>query len=293
MEKIQFPAAFKKESFFGTDSDELIYIDICGRKIKKEQPEYTRRCEGRSDWQIIFIRDGYGYFDFDGTVQKVGPCSLVVFKPHEPQLYVYMPEECPIADYVHFSGVLAESLMKKYGLYEQRVYNLLPYNSSMLAEAFSNLTTQKKIFQESKQHMHWGCFLDILSKLSISLVDSDSEKKVLLNRYYAGLTKVIQDMQDNYCSETRVETYAAMMNLSASRFAHIFKQIIGSSPISYKNSLRLESAKKILTSTTASVEETAYQLGFSSVSQFSKSFKHCYGYTPSQYRKSKLQYDTK
>lgn len=284
MEKIEFPAALKKESFFGIESDELIYIDICGRKLKKDQPEYTRRFKGRVDWQIIFIRDGYGYFDFDGTIQKVGPCSLVVFKPHEPQLYAYMPDECPVADYVHFSGTLADSLMKKYRLSGQKVYNLLPYSSSMLSEAFSMLTTQKKFFQE--QHMSWGYFLDVLSKLSFSLIDSDSEKNILFNRYYAGLTKVIQDMQDNYHVNTPVESYAKMINLSPSRFAHVFKQIIGCSPINYKNTLRLESAKKILANTTANIEETAYQLGFSSVSQFTKSFKNHYGYTPSYYRKS-------
>ena len=287
MDKIIFPKDYLEESYFGTDSSELIFIDLMQCKPKQNLPQYTRRYNGRKDWQIIYIHDGYAYFNFNGKTEKLGPYALVVFKPSEPQIYAYMAEDCPCADFIHFSGTAIPALMEKYHLTERQYYNIIPANHSILLEAFSNLQTQFSLFR-NQDYMCWGEFINILAKLSISIEENNSSQNTKYLKYNNSIAKVLKKMHESYTSNQSVEYYASLVNLSPSRFAHIFKEITGSSPISYRNMLRLENSKKMLLQSPASIEEIAIQNGYDNISIFSKSFKKKYGCTPSNYRASHI-----
>ena len=83
-----------------------------------------------------------------------------------------------------------------------------------------------------------------------------------------------------------IPTLAAQFQLSASRFAHRFRSMFGTSPQSYVENCRLEMARKMLLTTTLSIKEIAFTCGFNDPLYFSKRFTRINGTSPSQWRQS-------
>jgi len=79
---------------------------------------------------------------------------------------------------------------------------------------------------------------------------------------------------------------AALVDLSPSRFRHLFKHETGSSPAQYLKELRLRNAELLLRTTFLSVKEIVKQVGLSSNSHFVSDFRKRYGLTPTVYRKA-------
>jgi AraC family transcriptional regulator of arabinose operon len=80
------------------------------------------------------------------------------------------------------------------------------------------------------------------------------------------------------------DTLATLVNLSPSRFRHLFKQETGTSPRQYLRELRLRKAEVLLATTFLSIKEIAEAIGLVSVTHFMKDFKERHGMTPRVYR---------
>ena len=79
-------------------------------------------------------------------------------------------------------------------------------------------------------------------------------------------------------------TLATLINLSTSRFRHLFKLETGTSPRQYLRELRFRKAEVMLATTFMSVKEIAEAIGLVSVTHFMKDFKERHGMTPRAYR---------
>ena len=98
------------------------------------------------------------------------------------------------------------------------------------------------------------------------------------------LATVLQYLEEHYFEPCSLELLASQVNLSPSRFCHIFKDLIGLSPIAYVCSVRIKHAKELLHHSDFSVTEIAWKTGFEDINYFSRQFKKYVGLTPSQYR---------
>src|SRR5689334_15244083 len=78
---------------------------------------------------------------------------------------------------------------------------------------------------------------------------------------------------------------AALVNLSASRFRHLFKQEMGVSVGLYLRELRLDRAECLLRTTFLAIKEVMTESGMTSTSHFVHYFKARYGLTPTAYRR--------
>lgn len=85
-------------------------------------------------------------------------------------------------------------------------------------------------------------------------------------------------------ASARVSDVAANLNLSSSRFRHLFKQELGLSPKHYLKLRRLKQAKKLLENSFLRVKEVTTIVGANDVSHFSRDYKAVYRQTPSQTR---------
>ncbi|PSM37385.1 AraC family transcriptional regulator [Streptomyces dioscori] len=81
-----------------------------------------------------------------------------------------------------------------------------------------------------------------------------------------------------------VDTLAAGVSLSPSRFAHLFTQQLGQSPMRALLAARLLHAARLLEATDLPVERVAVAAGFSSPFHFSRVFRQRYGAPPGAYR---------
>lgn len=79
---------------------------------------------------------------------------------------------------------------------------------------------------------------------------------------------------------------ARMVDLSPSRFRHLFKQETGISPAQYLKDVRMRKAEIKLRTTFLSVKQILKQVGLRSNSHFVHDFRKLYGMTPTAYRRA-------
>jgi AraC family transcriptional regulator, arabinose operon regulatory protein len=77
---------------------------------------------------------------------------------------------------------------------------------------------------------------------------------------------------------------ASCLNLSVSRFRHLFKKELGMSPRRYVRLLQLRQARRLLENSFLTIKEIAAEVGMNDVSHFGREYKLLYGQTPSQTR---------
>jgi AraC family transcriptional regulator, arabinose operon regulatory protein len=86
---------------------------------------------------------------------------------------------------------------------------------------------------------------------------------------------------------------AAQVNLSVSRFRHLFKSETGMSPVQYVKTLKLKKAKELLETTPLSIKQIMAEVGIKDKSNFCRDFKKTYGLSPVKYRRDSQSEDVK
>ncbi|MBA2946121.1 helix-turn-helix domain-containing protein [Streptomyces himalayensis] len=86
-----------------------------------------------------------------------------------------------------------------------------------------------------------------------------------------------------------VQSLAAEVALSPSRFAHLFTQHVGQSPMRALQQARLRHAARLLEATELPAERVAALSGFTSPFHFSRAFRQRYGSPPGAYRSGARQ----
>ena len=82
-----------------------------------------------------------------------------------------------------------------------------------------------------------------------------------------------------------VAELARVAGMSRSKFAEVFRRMLGSPPHAYTTELRMWMAQSGLAGSRATAASIASSLGFSSPQHFSRAFKAATGVTPNEYRK--------
>jgi AraC-like DNA-binding protein len=82
-----------------------------------------------------------------------------------------------------------------------------------------------------------------------------------------------------------VTELARVAGMSRSKFAEVFRDMVGSPPHTYTTGLRMYMAQSALAGSRATAASIANSLGFSSPQHFSRAFKAATGLTPNEYRK--------
>jgi AraC family transcriptional regulator, arabinose operon regulatory protein len=79
---------------------------------------------------------------------------------------------------------------------------------------------------------------------------------------------------------------AVQVNLSPSRFRHLFKQETGTTPAQYVKVVRVRRAAKLLRTTFLTIKQILEQTGLGSNAHFVHDFRKLYGITPTAYRRT-------
>ena len=95
-------------------------------------------------------------------------------------------------------------------------------------------------------------------------------------------TDIHRVIEENYTSPISLDELAYLSGRSLSSFKREFQDIYGESPARWIREKRLSKAQQMLRSSSLSVADVAYSLGFENPTHFSRIFKQQYGYAPSQ-----------
>ena len=99
------------------------------------------------------------------------------------------------------------------------------------------------------------------------------------------LREAAQYLEEHYAEDFKMSFLAEKFNMSESHFRKLFKGFTGLSPVEYRNGLRIEHAKELLSRNTVSVSEVARAVGIEDQFYFSRIFKEAEGVSPLGYKK--------
>ena len=111
-------------------------------------------------------------------------------------------------------------------------------------------------------------------------------------QHSAYVRHAIDYIYDHLHEQVTLEQLAKNENLNPSYFSKLFSSEMGTPVKSYILSVKINTARNMLSKSDYSVSDIAYSLGFSSQSAFTAAFKNLTGETPARYRKSLEYVDT-
>ncbi len=145
-------------------------------------------------------------------------------------------------------------------------YLTKPFDAKELKLKMENIIQSRRLLKEKYSQQPW----------SFPEVESLSMEEKFLQQV---ASTIRENMGNEYFS---VEELGKEIGYSRSQLFRKLKSLTGKSPLDLIRDQRLHFAKKLLESHSMTVSEAAYQVGYSNISYFSKSFKKEFGVSPSE-----------
>lgn len=277
-----------------TERDEEWGLTVCSVGYQKimpneEYPPMTHNLEyiftpekGRviNEYQLLYIAEGRGTL----TTASAGKYSIsegdifLIF-PGEWHTYSPNPETGWKEYWIGFKGINIDSRVSAGFFSKHSPIYRVGYNDTLISlfkEAIQVAKKQEKHFQQLLAGI-----VNYMLGLAFSI---DSNKKLKNSMNLELVNRARTFMQENIETNIEMPEIADHLIISYSSFRHIFKQYTGIAPSQYYLNLKIQRAKDMLKSSTASIKEISYILHFDTPEYFTKLFKKKTGLTPSQFR---------
>ena len=92
--------------------------------------------------------------------------------------------------------------------------------------------------------------------------------------------RAIAWLKANYTQPRRMDELAGIARLGVSTLHHQFRALTGMSPLQYQKQLRLQEARRRMLADGLDATNAAYEVGYQSVSQFSREYRRFFGRPP-------------
>jgi len=115
-------------------------------------------------------------------------------------------------------------------------------------------------------------------------IDTPEDQKA----HFGSLWPVIEHVSRHFDDEITTPRMAELADLSVPQFNRRFRRLLRITPLEYVQSIRIQEAQRLLSTTRQSVGEIASATGFYDQSHFTKRFRKVTGITPLDYRRKYL-----
>ncbi len=256
------------------NNDVPLEINCCGQQTFLTQDFSRSRMSGRLDYQLIYVTRGRGYFTVSGEELEVPAGNIVLYRPHEPQIYSYSYQDKTSVLWIHFTGYDVERLLEKFDIHSGYIGS-----SIQIKDIFQEIIKELQLKKPGYDSMVNADFERLLALIcrSMTAPPADAGKDLVLEQ-------LIIELNHSYNKAWSITSMAQFCNLSEGYFSHYFRDKLGASPMKYLTTLRIEKAKFLLSESDVSVSNIAASLGYSDVLYFSRIFKKAVGESPTAYR---------
>ena len=117
------------------------------------------------------------------------------------------------------------------------------------------------------------------------LLDEIADASEQNNEFYYPIRRGIELFCEEWNQNERIEKYARLCGISVTYFYRCFRKWAGSSPVEYRNRLRLSNAQSLLRCTDMQIKEISEAVGFEDPFYFCRIFSQAFGLSPQAYRK--------
>jgi len=255
--------------------EEKLIIDSSGH-IFTFQGREINRPNGRPNYLLLYIYHGEAKFFFGEREVVCSSGDFILYAPNEPQHHIYESNASGEFYYVHFTT--DEPLPDLLHMKTSRPYHSMP--SAKICDIFEEMISELQHKNEDYKFVCQSMLTELLVKVHRQIENSANF------RVTPELNSVIQYINKNYAENLSLEDYAKMCGLSKYHFLREFKKFTHTSPLKYRQELRICHAKDMLKLKGNRINKIAEQLGYSSTEYFSEAFLNAVGMRPSEYSKN-------
>lgn len=275
-----------------TDEAWGIAVNSVGRQKISENEEYPPQehpkrylfdtSKGRvlHEYQLLYITKGKGVFSSESSgICKIKEGYMFLLFPGER--HSYMPDKDTGWNeyWIGFNGVIMDEWVRN-GFFakEKPVFNI-GVNEEIVSEykkAIMIADAQEANYQQALA----GIVCNLVS-MAIYLSRNRSFKKSDISEQISSAKTAVYESIGTITPEALAEITC----MSYSKFRKIFKEYTGFAPAQYIQEVRISMAKELLTNTSKSIKEIAFDLGFENKDYFFTAFRKGTGSTPVNYRK--------
>lgn len=238
------------------------------------------RGESHDPFELVYVDKGVLHNVINGTDYPLEQGSLIIINSnawhiqHSANSVCFMTLAFTIKD-----GALPESAVNRVFVPNTQMKQLI---RQMIAE------------RENQELYFHDCLESLLQMLLIQIArhinssDALTTKPPLPSTERASkdvLDRAINVVTSNISKRLTLEELAAESFVSVSHLIKVFNAQLGMSPGKYINRMRLEECKRMLRETPMQISEVSKRMGYSSVQQFSKQFRHYFDISPTEYLK--------
>ena len=232
-------------------------------------------------WTFALFHKGEAFIKSGGQEKKSIPYDLKCIKPNTP----YSTRIVPGYQSWHGDWIIATLTPEWEALinWEEE----LPGIYSLSVAGFTDQENIKKNFRKAVDLvLRPQPFSDLNGMHALEevllLSYQISQKKVGVRD--KRIIKAIEILSNNLGKIIDIEFVSNQVGLSPSRFAHLFKEEVGETPMNYRESIRLNYAKQLIIGTNMSIKQIAEAVNYDCAFHFSKRFKAIIGVSPKEFR---------
>ena len=240
----------------------------------------TARCDLHSHifTELLYVLQGSCWLDVDGQRVELSAGDLLVLNPQCPHhgvqpvcnpfsmLCIDLCCACCVggqpAGHLVFPGQTIQALEPCLRLF------------------FQELQQQDECFDEACRQLAGLIFLHLNPLCPLTQAGVPSSRKSSLE-----CARVRQYIDEHFAQTITLDQLARYAGLNKYYLVHVFNREMGCSPISYLIERRISESKRLLAATRIPVQQISRQLGFSSPSYFSQSFRRATGFSPAEFRR--------
>lgn len=220
----------------------------------------------RPYWLLHYVHHGKGFLRLNGAIHTVGKGDIFVIPAYAEAYYCADKQEPWEYSWI---GFLAEEIPE-----------------DALSQSVIHCPTAGRIFNDMCRCGHMGngknaYLCSRIWELLAMIIDGRDDSTPSDH-----ITKAISYMHAQYDQGITVTDVVNHINLERTYFASLFKKRMGTSPITYLTTLRLNQAAQLIRHYGKSPTVAALSVGYGDYSHFSKAFKQRFGCSPRQYQKT-------
>jgi AraC-like DNA-binding protein len=250
--------------------------------------------------EIGICHSDSGIMELEGNSVPFKEGDVTCIPRYLPHTTYSSPNTSSLWSYIFFSPEeLFKNLFRSsYNNFEQpmsamRISNYIltkekyPKIHTLATTIVDELRNQNPYYKESAHGLLLSLYIELLRIYSNkeNLVDQETDQNL---KGTFVITPVLEYIYKYYMTPITIDFLADLCHLSTTHFRRKFHEIMGTAPLDFINSTRIDEACKLLKSTEDSILSISEQVGFHSISSFNRCFAKLMGDSPRDWRKGVL-----
>lgn len=235
--------------------------------------------------EIIRIKSGSAHFRIDGKNYLAQKGDMIICdssKTHVSSSFnmenslEFLLFDTSIIGGVYHALNLACPLVSKEQLNSLGLYDEL---KRLFKIAKTELSLRQSYYKEAVKSaiLYFWCL--VKRKVPVGEKNVNSKRA----QQFYDMQCLLEFLNENFTEDVTLKSASKYMGFSECHFSRVFKQMIGTSFVTYLNTLRVEYAAELMMNKSGTILDIALSSGFNNIRTFNRVFKSITGYTPMQF----------